>query len=392
MKAAQPPLVAALLSTAWVFALAFPPQAKSETSGKHNPSVLLDEAKLIDYEQRVGVKKVEMDRLNEDLKKGSEEVDAIDSRIKKAAKAIEDAAKQLEEYTVQKKRETGEMELLNLQIEAERMKGEALKLLQAANKKAQEAAVKRNEEITARTALVAAETRQLATKAPNTPAESGPGKSIASKTDLPLTEWRKKLTRAQSATSLAEIQAREAMATATARLADSENAAAKPTRKRRISSMKRIRVSKAETIRSEHARGGAGTQEAREALSHSGRAGRIPASRVTEKSFPGSPSKPSRPVSQSERAALATKTKMPFDIGHLQDYQRTPFSNRKPLSSHAYDRSYPHRESPNLGAEADIVKVKVGYARNFLIPQGKALEGPRRGASHQCAEDQARRA
>ena len=28
----------------------------------------------------------------------------------------------------------------------------------------------------------------------------------------------------------------------------------------------------------------------------------------------------------------------------------------------------------NLGAEADIVKVKVGYARNFLIPNGKALE------------------
>src|SRR5438093_522498 len=28
----------------------------------------------------------------------------------------------------------------------------------------------------------------------------------------------------------------------------------------------------------------------------------------------------------------------------------------------------------HLGAEADIVKVKCGYARNFLIPNGKALE------------------
>lgn len=27
-----------------------------------------------------------------------------------------------------------------------------------------------------------------------------------------------------------------------------------------------------------------------------------------------------------------------------------------------------------LGAEADVVKVKSGYARNFLIPQGKAFE------------------
>jgi len=29
---------------------------------------------------------------------------------------------------------------------------------------------------------------------------------------------------------------------------------------------------------------------------------------------------------------------------------------------------------PNLGAEADIVKVRAGYARNFLIPQGFAYE------------------
>jgi large subunit ribosomal protein L9 len=28
----------------------------------------------------------------------------------------------------------------------------------------------------------------------------------------------------------------------------------------------------------------------------------------------------------------------------------------------------------SLGAEADIVKVRKGYARNFLVPQGKALE------------------
>lgn len=29
---------------------------------------------------------------------------------------------------------------------------------------------------------------------------------------------------------------------------------------------------------------------------------------------------------------------------------------------------------PNLGAEADVVKVRAGYARNFLIPRGKGLE------------------
>jgi large subunit ribosomal protein L9 len=29
---------------------------------------------------------------------------------------------------------------------------------------------------------------------------------------------------------------------------------------------------------------------------------------------------------------------------------------------------------PNLGAEADVVKVRRGYARNFLLPRGKAYE------------------
>ncbi|MBX9743109.1 MAG: 50S ribosomal protein L9 [Chthoniobacterales bacterium] len=29
---------------------------------------------------------------------------------------------------------------------------------------------------------------------------------------------------------------------------------------------------------------------------------------------------------------------------------------------------------PSLGAEADVVKVRSGYARNFLIPFGKAIE------------------
>ena len=29
---------------------------------------------------------------------------------------------------------------------------------------------------------------------------------------------------------------------------------------------------------------------------------------------------------------------------------------------------------PNLGAEADVVKVRRGFARNFLLPQGKAIE------------------
>ncbi|MCW1884869.1 50S ribosomal protein L9 [Luteolibacter flavescens] len=35
-----------------------------------------------------------------------------------------------------------------------------------------------------------------------------------------------------------------------------------------------------------------------------------------------------------------------------------------------------------LGAEADVVKVRAGYARNFLIPQGKAYEATRANLRH----------
>jgi len=51
---------------------------------------------------------------------------------------------------------------------------------------------------------------------------------------------------------------------------------------------------------------------------------------------------------------------------------------------------------PSLGAEADIVKVRRGYARNFLLPQGKGLEvtaGSLRRINHlkaQRAEREAR--
>jgi large subunit ribosomal protein L9 len=35
-----------------------------------------------------------------------------------------------------------------------------------------------------------------------------------------------------------------------------------------------------------------------------------------------------------------------------------------------------------LGAEADVVKVRAGYARNYLVPQGKAYEASRANLRH----------
>jgi large subunit ribosomal protein L9 len=42
---------------------------------------------------------------------------------------------------------------------------------------------------------------------------------------------------------------------------------------------------------------------------------------------------------------------------------------------------------PNLGALGDVVKVKAGFARNFLIPQGKA----RRATPENLAQFEVRR-
>ena len=35
-----------------------------------------------------------------------------------------------------------------------------------------------------------------------------------------------------------------------------------------------------------------------------------------------------------------------------------------------------------VGAEADVVKVKRGFARNFLLPQGKAFEATKANLRH----------
>lgn len=228
---AQKTFIFPVTSTAvWVLALAMPHLAFSEPASRHNASALLDEAKLIDYEQRVAAKQTEMDRLNEDLKKGTEAIAALDKNIQKVGNAADDATKQLDQFTAQKKRATVELELLNLRIEAEKLKGEGLRMLQGANRKAQEAVAKRNEETDARTALVAAETRHIATKSPVTPVASGPSKQTA-KSEPTLTDWRKKLGKAEHATAIAESQAREAMTAASTRLQQAEAAAARVEKK-----------------------------------------------------------------------------------------------------------------------------------------------------------------
>ncbi len=50
---------------------------------------------------------------------------------------------------------------------------------------------------------------------------------------------------------------------------------------------------------------------------------------------------------------------------------------------------------PNLGSVGDVVKVKDGYGRNFLVPRGMAViadQGNRRRMAHQQREADAQRA
>lgn len=231
MKAQKTTFICTAISAASILTLATVRPAYSEMPARHNAKALLDESKLIDYEQRITAKKTEMDRLNEDLKKGADEIDALEKRIQKVGTAAEDATKQLDQFSSLKKRATAELELLNLRIEAERLKGDGLRMLQAANRKLQDAAAKRNDETTARTALVAAETRQLATKAPAAAGDSGPEKTHVARNEPTLVEWRKKLEKAERSTTTAENLAREAMAAAGAKLQEAEAAAAKAEKK-----------------------------------------------------------------------------------------------------------------------------------------------------------------
>ena len=43
-----------------------------------------------------------------------------------------------------------------------------------------------------------------------------------------------------------------------------------------------------------------------------------------------------------------------------------------------------------LGAEADVIRVKAGYARNFLIPSGQAYEATRGNLRHLASLNKAR--
>ena len=66
-----------------------------------------------------------------------------------------------------------------------------------------------------------------------------------------------------------------------------------------------------------------------------------------------------------------------LDSASHGSYYFLPFLNPQPFTKHhvmSVTEVILKENIQHLGAEADIVKVKRGYARNFLLPQGKAYE------------------
>jgi len=59
-----------------------------------------------------------------------------------------------------------------------------------------------------------------------------------------------------------------------------------------------------------------------------------------------------------------------------------PPTNLSPLIPMANAQVILKEKIEGLGAEADVVKVRAGYARNFLIPQGKAFEASKSNLRH----------
>ena len=213
-----------------LLAIALASPAFSETASSQNVRTLLDEAKKSAYERKVSAKQKEMDRLSEDLTKGNEEIDGLEKSVEKVGTAVTDTAAHLDQLAADKKRVTQELELINLRIEAEKVKAEGLRLLETANRKSLDALAKRNEETELRTSIGAMELRQIEAKAPPDIVASGPETRVA-KGGLTLTELRKKLEKAEGATSRANLIAREAMTTASSRLQQAETAAAKADKK-----------------------------------------------------------------------------------------------------------------------------------------------------------------
>ncbi len=87
-----------------------------------------------------------------------------------------------------------------------------------------------------------------------------------------------------------------------------------------------------------------------------------------------------------DEISLSMQNKAAFFLTHSDPTPKSPPPNKLlPLIPMANAQVILKEKIEGLGAEADVVKVRAGYARNFLIPQGKAFEASKSNLRHVAA-------
>lgn len=222
-------LAPAAFCVACLSAVTFPHRAFSEPDPKWNAQALLDEAKKGESERRIAAKQTVANRMNEDIKKAKQQIDALDQSIYKVADAAAGAGKNLDKLAVDKKRLAQELELTNLRIETEKLKQEGLILLGIAHAKGREAMEKTIQETDLKLALAIEEVTRLEGAHPE-PIAAGP-KAKTSKRTEGSTDLAKRVFKAEQAAATANSSARLAMETASTKLRQADAAAARMEKK-----------------------------------------------------------------------------------------------------------------------------------------------------------------
>lgn len=212
--------------SACVFSLALNASAEDAVDSREKPTVLLESVKRRELASQLAVKETEMQRLNEDLQKRKSEQATLQQSMDSITGAVADSADVLEQYVARKKYLVRALELTTQRIEAERLKVDGLKTLTDAQAKARDHVAKQYESTSIRANIEGANLRILSQK--QTPSEGeAPPKDAAAKLLSEIVELKKKLERSERNEAAAAKLAREGMSSASEKLLQAENAAAK---------------------------------------------------------------------------------------------------------------------------------------------------------------------
>ncbi|MCE9609740.1 MAG: hypothetical protein K8R23_05980 [Chthoniobacter sp.] len=195
-----------------------------------NAQSLLENVKRSALERQIAAKQTDLDRLSEDLAKGQKAAETMEGNITATGNLATASSGQLEKLNIQKKRLEQVLELTKMRIEAETLKADGLKMLADAQGKALAALKKRADETSVRLEVGQAELKQLT---PGGEVAAEPAGKGTGKVHSPLSDMRKKLSSAETASSNAEQIAREAMRAASSKL-DLANAASGKVKKKAV--------------------------------------------------------------------------------------------------------------------------------------------------------------